>query len=42
MKLLKYGFTIEDIESIGFKTIPTQEAQKIIVPVCEKQNGHLT
>lgn len=29
MKLLKYGFTIEDIESIGFKTIPTQEAQKI-------------
>lgn len=29
IKLLKYGFTIEDIESIGFKTIPTQEAQKI-------------
>lgn len=29
MKLLKYGFTIEAIESIGFKTIPTQEAQKI-------------
>lgn len=29
MKLLKYGFTIEEIESIGFKTIPTQEEQKI-------------
>ena len=29
MKLLKYGFTIEEIESIGFRTIPTQEEQKI-------------
>lgn len=29
MKLLKYGFTMEEIEKIGFKTIPTQENQKI-------------
>lgn len=29
MKLLKYGFTMEEIEKIGFKTIPTQENQKV-------------
>lgn len=29
MKLLKYGFTMEEIEKIGFKTIPIQENQKI-------------
>lgn len=29
MKLLKYGFTIEEIEKIGFKTIPIQEKQKV-------------
>lgn len=34
MKLLKYGFTMEEIEKIGFKTIPTQENQKI--EICRK------
>ncbi|MFR1776907.1 MAG: hypothetical protein ACLSW4_02465 [Clostridia bacterium] len=29
MKLLRYGFTMEEIEKIGFKTIPMQENQKI-------------
>ena len=29
MKLLKLGFTIEDIERIGFKTIPTYENTKL-------------
>ncbi|MBS6252699.1 MAG: hypothetical protein KH434_05685 [Clostridium sp.] len=29
MKLLKYGFTMEEIEKIGFKTIPIYENQKI-------------
>lgn len=28
MKLLKYGFTIEQIEKVGFKTIPTNENVK--------------
>lgn len=29
MKLLRYGFTMEEIEKIGFKTIPMQENKKI-------------
>lgn len=29
MKLLKYGFTMEEIEKIGFKTVPTRENEKI-------------
>ncbi len=29
MKLLKYGFTMEEIEKIGFKTIPIKENTKI-------------
>ena len=34
MKLLKLGFTIEDIERIGFKTIPTDEKNKLVI--CKK------
>lgn len=34
MKLLKLGFTIEDIEKLGFKTIPTNEQNKI--KICRK------
>ena len=34
MKLLKCGFSMEQIEKIGFKTIPTQENQKI--EICRK------
>ncbi len=34
MKLLNYGFTMEEIEKIGFKTIPTEERQRI--EICQK------
>ena len=34
MKLLQYGFSIEEIERIGFKTIPTKDSQK--VEICRK------
>ena len=34
MQLLKLGFTIEDIERIGFKTIPTDEKNKLVI--CKK------
>ena len=34
MKLLQYGFSIEEIEKIGFKTIPTRDSQK--VEICRK------
>lgn len=34
MELLKYGFSIEDIEKIGFKTIPVAEKTK--VSICRK------
>lgn len=34
MKLLKYGFTTEEIEKIGFKSIPTKDNVKI--QICRK------
>lgn len=34
MKLLKYGFTIEEIEKIGFKSIPTND--NIKTKICRK------
>ena len=34
MKLLQYGFSIEEIDRIGFKTIPTKDSQK--VEICRK------
>lgn len=39
MKLLKYGFTMEEIEKIGFKTIPIQENQKIEICRQLKEEG---
>ncbi len=39
MKLLKYGFTMEEIEKIGFKTIPIQENQKIEICRLLKEEG---
>lgn len=39
MKLLKYGFTMEEIEKIGFKTIPIQEEQKIKICRELKEEG---
>lgn len=39
MKLLKYGFTMEEIEKIGFKTIPTQENKKIEICRELKEEG---
>lgn len=39
MKLLRYGFTMEEIEKIGFKTIPIQENQKIEICRQLKEEG---
>lgn len=34
MKLLQYGFSMDEIERIGFKTIPTKDSEK--VKICRK------